>query len=71
VRSHDGREGVFALARRADVPEGATEQPTLVFEKDGFRYALAQVLDPGAGFGLRLVDTRRRPSEEKAEDSGS
>lgn len=63
VRRDDGRRSAFVLTEKADVPKGAGDQPKLVFASDGKQYVLAEVLDPGEGFGVEVVGSPKPTTE--------
>jgi hypothetical protein len=67
VRGQDGREGAFALAHGAYVPDGSGDEPKLVFERDGSKYVLSQVLDPGVRYGIEVSKPRPGGEPERTE----
>ncbi len=64
VYSQSGREGVLIQTLKAEIPEGSGDQPTLIFDKDGGEYVLAQVLDPGR-YGIQVLNPRPRGERER------
>jgi hypothetical protein len=65
VWTRDGGEGAFVLTEKADLPRGSGDQPKLIFEKDGGRYLLAGVFNPGNDFGVQIPGTPVAASIER------
>src|SRR5262249_34075730 len=67
VRSANGHEAALVLVQNADVPEGGSQDPRLVFNKDGDGYVLTEVVDPGSRRALVVLGTRPSPESERTE----
>jgi len=66
VRNEDGHESAFVLAQNVDVPKGSNE-PRLIFTKDGDTYVLTEVVSLGAERALQVAGTHPRPGSERTE----
>jgi hypothetical protein len=59
-----GPKSVLILTWKAESPESTGDQPKLVFEKDGDRYVLSEVLDPGR-YGVHVLNPRLQGEPER------
>jgi hypothetical protein len=63
VRNESGRGGALILTRKAEISE-AGDRPKLIFDKDGDRHVLSQVLDPDR-YGIHVVSPEPKGEREQ------